>query len=292
MDGAVSLARRLRVADFVIGLVIVGIGTSIPEFAVSFLANLSGRGDISLGTIIGSNTFNILFILGISALFFPLRFRSQWVDRDLIWNVIAIFVVGLAALPFGDGVISRGEGIILLLIFLLWLYIVIRYTKEKPAVSGEQAKIVALPLTIVLIIAGFLGVILGGKWVVDGAAAVARDIGISERFIGLTIVGIGTSLPELAATFVAALKREAGIAVGNIIGSNIFDFLMILGFGAITQPIVFSVTLGADIIVTLLSAILLYGLLYFGERLLLERWQGLLMTALYFVYLIYLLSHG
>lgn len=289
VDGAASFARRFNISSLVIGLVVAGIGTSIPEFAVSFLANLSGEGGVGLGTIIGSNTFNILFILGISALIFPLTFKPVWVERDFIWNIIAVFVVAALALPFGDGTLSRIDGLLMLALFFLWLYIVIKRSNEV-AEDEEQVKIFTVPITVFFILAGFLGVILGGKWIVDGAVAIAEVLGTSEDIIGLTVVGVGTSLPELAVTFSAALKSQPGVAVGNIIGSNIFDFLMILGFGALIKPLAFPSGLFLDTAVTLISAALLYGFMYVGELYILKRWQGFFMVVLYCLYLGYIIS--
>lgn len=290
VDGSSSLARRFNISNIVIGLVIVGIGTSIPEFAISFLANLTGKGGIGLGTIIGSNTFNILFVLGVSALVVPLAFKTVWIERDLTWNIVAVFSAAIVALPFGDGTISRGEGVLMLIVFCLWLYIIVRHSHNVREDDGRPVKIMTLPLILGLILAGLAGVILGGKWVVDGASVIARELGIGEGLIGLTIVGIGTSLPEFAVTFVAALRREPGIAVGNIIGSNIFDFLMILGFGALFRPIIFPPEMAADIMVTILSAVLLYGFMYSGRRYVLQRFQGFVMLLLYLAYLRYIIS--
>jgi len=149
-----------------------------------------------------------------------------------------------------------------------------------------------LPLAILFILAGLLGVILGGNWVVAGAEAIARELGLSEALIGLTIVGIGTSLPELAATLTAAFKKQPGIAVGNIIGSNIFDFLFIIGASALAKPIVFPPRLLADIIITLVSALTLFGFMFIGKKYVLKRWQGLLFIAFYVIYLVYLFERG
>lgn len=284
IDGCSSLARRFNISNIVIGLLIAGIGTSIPEFSISFLANLSGQGDIGLGTIIGSNTFNILFILGVSALFFPITLKKEWVERDLTWNVIAVIFTMALTLPFGDGVLSRSEGLIMLAMFSFWLYVVIKYSNHADT-EKEPMRILTLPLVLGLIAAGLAGVVIGGKWVVDGAVAIAHELGMREGLIGLTIIGIGTSLPEFTVTFLAAFRRQPGIAVGNIIGSNIFDFLVILGFGALVHPVIFPSELSVDILVTLLSALLLYGCMYVGRYYILKRWQGLLMLILYFVYL-------
>jgi cation:H+ antiporter len=292
VDGATAIARRFNISLLVIGLVIAGIGTSIPEFAISFIGNLTGEEQLGLGTIVGSNTMNILFILGITALVFPLRLREEWVNRDLVWNVFAVFTAMAFALPLGDGVITRIEGIAMLAIFFLWLYMAI--TKSNNVVDEEHMPFRAFtaPLAFTLIGAGLVGVILGGRWVVAGAAEVALFFGMSEALIGLTIVGIGTSLPELAVSFVAAYRGEPGIAVGNVVGSNIFDFLLILGFGALVQPIVYPQILTIDIVVTLFAAMLLYGFMYVGEFYVLKRWQGLVLAFLYIVYLIYIFGRG
>ncbi len=317
VDGSTSLAQRLKISNFVIGLVIVGIGTSIPEFAITFIANIKGEGSIGLGTVIGSNTFNILAILGISALFFTLPFRRHWVSQDLIWNILAILAVILFLIPFNSDGLSRFEGLTLLVLFAIWLYwVVIKSNGVNPVRSRARdevaspkdrgaatsygvnppehkpLRILVLPLAVLFILAGLLGVILGGNWVVAGAEIIARELGMSEALIGLTIVGIGTSLPELAATFVAAFKSQPGIAVGNIIGSNIFDFLVILGAAALVKPIVFPPDLLFDITITLASAALLYLFMFVGKRNVLKRWQGLVFIVLYIVYLAYLVRKG
>jgi cation:H+ antiporter len=292
VDGSSSLARRFHISNLVIGLVIAGIGTSIPEFSISFIANLFGEGEVGLGTIIGSNTFNILFILGVSALFFPLRLKPEWVHRDMAWNIIAVFVAASFAIPLGDGTLSRFEGFFMLALFSFWLYVTIKKSNSVNYEEGEPFRVLTFPIAAGLILAGLLGVILGGKWVVDGAVLIARELGMSEGLIGLTIVGIGTSLPEFAVTFVAALRGQPGIAVGNIIGSNIFDFLMILGFGALIRPIDFPPHLFLDMIITMLSASILYGFMFMGEIYVLKRSQGLFLIFLYVIYVLYVIGRG
>lgn len=289
IDGASSLAKKFNVSPFVIGLVIVGIGTSIPEFAISFIANIAGKNEIALGTIIGSNIFNIFFILGLTALFFPLAMKKKWVERDMTWNIIAVLAVILLAIPFNGGIISRPEGILMLLLFFYWLYQVI----EKSDGQDEeqfQIKEFAFPIATGLILAGFAGVFLGGKWVVDGAVVIARELGMGEALIGLTIVGIGTSLPELAASFAAAWKKQTSIVVGSIIGSNIFDFLMILGVSAVIKPIKFPLHLSFDVIIALIAVLLLYQAVFVGEKYVFKRWQGLIFASLYIIYAIYIIS--
>lgn len=294
-DGAANLARQLNISTWVIGLVIVGIGTSVPEFSITLISNFFGREGIALGTIIGSNTFNILFILGVSAVFFPLTFKERWVKRDLVWNIFAVLAALLVAtysLYGGENsIISRTEGLVLLTLFCVWIY----YSLKRPddtSVDAGSARAFTLPVIIFMIFMGLAGIIFGGKWVVDGAVVIARDLGLSERLIGLTIIGIGTSLPELVVSLTAAYKKQVGIAVGNIIGSNIFDFLMILGFSAVFSPVVFEPELYVDILVTFISAAALIALLFLGKRYVLTRPKGLLLIAAYILYLVYLAIRG
>ncbi len=288
VDGAMSFAHKFKISHIVIGLVIVGIGTSIPEFAITFVANLLGKNSIGLGAVIGSNTFNILFILGLCALLFPLTLKEIWVKRDLVWNIGAVVFSLLLAL---DGKLGRFDGLAMLTIFIFWLFHVLKEGKNDNSNNEvENFHIVALPIAIIMMLAGFLGVILGGKWVVDGAVEFARGLGMSEAIIGLTILGIGTSLPELTVSLTAAYKKQPGIAIGNIIGSNIFDFLMILGASAFVKPILFPTNMFFDIGVTLFSAILLYIFMFTGQRHTLKRFEGFLFVGIYITYIIYTIS--
>lgn len=294
-DGAVVLARKLNISSWVIGLVIVGVGASIPEFSITVISNLLGDTEIALGTVIGSNTFNILMILGVSAILFPLKFKEGWIERDLIWNIFAILAASFAGffslVGKGDFMITRSEGLIMLILFCAWIY----YSFKKPddtAVDGRLAGTFTLPVVILMIFIGLVGVVLGGKWVVDGAVEIARDLGVSEKLIGLTIIGIGTSLPELAISLTAAYKRQVGIAVGNIIGSNIFDFLMILGFSSILSPMVFASELYFDIWITFMAATLLLITMFVGRKYVLTRTKGIILIALYLTYFIYLAVRG
>jgi len=291
VDGSSSLARKLNISSIVIGLVITGIGTSIPEFAITFISNLTNKSDISLGTIIGSNTFNILFILGISALLFPLPIKKIWVKRDIVWNMIAVFIVAFLVI-INNYQISRIESLLMLTIFSIWLYFVIK--KESHETEAQQEwKMIALPIALFMILGGLIGVIVGGNWVVDGAVAIAQKLNISNSLISLTIVSIGTSLPELAVSLVAAYKKRPGLALGNIIGSNIFDFLMILSFASFIKPISFSNHLFIDILITLLSCVLLFVSMFIGkEKYTLKRWQGFIFVLFYILYLIFIINRG
>ena len=291
VKGASSLAKFLNVPNFVIGLVIAGIGTSIPEFSIAFISHLTGASDIGLGTVIGSNSFNILFILGITALVFALPFRREWIERDLKWNIYAVAVVFVFAFVSGGGFISRFEGILMLAFFFWWLFLAVKRTNHAPE-DDIQTRTATFPLALVLILAGFAGVFLGGKWVISGASEIARLMGASEPLIGLTIVGIGTSLPELVVTFVAARRNLPGIAIGNIIGSNIFDFLMILGVAALARPISVPPNFAVDMVITLFAAVILFGFMFFEKSLTLKKRHGIVFVSLYALYLIFLLWRG
>lgn len=288
VDGAISLAHKFKISHIVIGLVVVGIGTSIPEFAITFVANLLGEKEIGLGTVIGSNTFNILFILGFCAILFPLILKEIWVKRDLVWNIGTVLLSATLAL---DGKLSRFDGLIMLAIFILWLFHVLKEgKKDKNGDKTESFHILAFPIATLMMLAGFLGILLGGKWVVDGAVALAKSFEIGEGIIGLTIIGIGTSLPELAVSAMAAYKKQPGIAIGNIIGSNIFDFLMILGASSIVRPILFPKNMFFDIGVTLFATLLLYAFMFTGERHTLKRFEGFIFITIYIAYLTYIIS--
>ncbi len=287
-EGASILARKLNVSEIVIGLVIVGIGTSIPEFATTLISNLTNKESIGLGTVIGSNIFNILFILGISAIIKPLIFKKQWVDREMLWNILAI---AISALTMLDGRINQMEGIILLFAFGIWLDQAIKKHQPEKETSESKWQNITWPLALGMILGGFIGVIVGGQWVVNGGSLIARNLGFSEKFIGLTIIGIGTSLPELAVSLVGAIKNEIGIVIGNIIGSNIFDFLMILGISALMKPITVEISFLKDTLVALISTVLLYFSMFIGQKYLLKRWQGILLILGYLLYFIFLLSN-
>jgi len=288
VDGAMSFAKRFNISNIIIGLVIVGIGSSIPEFAITFVSNLLNQKEIGLGTVIGSNTFNIFFILGFCALLFPLTLKKIWVKRDMLWNIFAVILAGSLAL---DGILSSLDGAILLITFMAWLIHVTKESKDnKDENEKESYHRMAVPIAIAMILAGFAGIILGGKWVVDGAVAFATSFGISETIIGLTILGIGTSLPELATSAVAAYKKQPGIAVGTIIGSNIFDFLMILGASALTKPIAFPKNMFFDIGVTLFATLLLYIFMFTGTKHTLKRFEGFVFIVIYISYLVFTIS--
>ncbi len=295
VDGAASVARFFNMPFWIIGMVIAGIGTSIPEFSIAFISVLRQESGIGLGTIIGSNIFNILFILGISSLVRPLTMQKDWVQKGLGLNLVAALVafIVLRFSVFNEkfmGIVPK-EGLLLFVFFLIWFFYVI--FRKKPETEDRIIfKLYALPVAIFLSLVGIFGVILGGKWVVDGAAMMARLAGISESLIGLTVLAIGTSIPELAVSVTAAFKKNPGIAVGNIVGSNIFSFLGILGFSAIFYPITFELPLVFDMTIVLLSSIILFIVPHIGTSYKIDRWQGGIFVLLYIIYFAFILYRG
>jgi len=290
VDGASFIARKLHLSNWLVGTVIAGIGTSIPEFSVTIVSVLSGRGEVAVGNIVGSGMVNILLILGISALVTPLIIKDAWIKRDMVWNILSIVAFFFFAyLPISGplGQISRIEGIILTVLFGIWLWRVIR---EKAGAEDDDVTEYSFTFltALVMIVTGFLGVIIGGNWVVDGVIVIAEFFGVSNGLIALTLVGIGTSLPELAVSVIAAFKKQPGIAFGNIIGSSIFDFLAIFGISAIVRPFFFPTAIFADMFLLVLAAVLLLLLMFFGQKKVLDRRKGVVLIVAYVAYLFYL----
>jgi cation:H+ antiporter len=292
VDGASSIARLLGISSWIIGLTIVGVGTSIPEFAISLFANIVEKSGISLGTIVGSNTFNLLVITGVSALISPLFLKRKWVVTDLVINIASVLVFLFFTL---DGQVERWEGLVLIGLFAAWIIFIthsenkIEEIEEK---NGRGVPVFTLPISIVMMVAGLIGVYFGGNWVVNGAAALAKIIGATETFIALTVIAIGTSLPELVVSAAAAYKRNPALAIGNIIGSNIFDFLGIIGIVSLVRPMIISQKGVIDTVVTLAAAGVVLLLSLMGKRFHISRKQGLLMIVLYLIYFAYLVYRG
>ena len=297
VDSASWIASHFKISSLIIGLLVVGVGTSIPEFSVTFLSNLlAGKSAVGLGAVVGSNTFNILFILGFAAIVRPIVFRKEWIEEDLWWNVFAVALFALLAFfSINEGkeiIIGRADGIILLTAFAVWLFYILHFASNEDDEKVHVARLLTFPLAAGMLLAGLAGVLLGAKWVIDGAISLAAFLGMSEAFIGLTIIGIGTSLPELVVSVTAARHGETGIALGNIIGSNIFDFLMIIGLSAFVRPIIFEPKLYLDALVTLFVTLLLLFSMYIGERNTLTRKKGLLFVAAYCIYVWALIVRG
>ena len=284
VDGSSSIARILRVPSIVIGLTIVAMGTSAPEAAVSITAGLSGNSDISLGNIVGSNIFNLLMVIGVSALLRPITTHKDMLHRDLWWN-IAVSVILLLLLL--DGKLSRIEGVILLVSMAAYLYIII-CSAIRDRTDTEPLKQLSIPRSILSIIGGLAAIILGGNLVVNNASQIARSLGMSDTLVGLTIVAIGTSLPELMTSIVAAKKGDSGIALGNAVGSCIFNIMFILGAASVLTPINAAPELLIDTAILIAVCALILVLAKTHRET--SRREGLLCILCYLAYSIYIIA--
>lgn len=295
VDSASSLARRFNIPNIVIGLTIVAFGTSAPELAVNVFSAASGNTVLALGNVIGSNIFNVAVILGISATIYPLVVKSNttWIEIPLAF--LAGFLVLIMAYDAWSGkavstVISRTDGIILLLFFLIFLGYNYHLIRKGDFTEEIQVKDMSPTKAVLLILAGLVLLLAGGRLIVFSAVKLATLWGMPERLIGLTIVSIGTSLPELATSVVAARKKNTDIAIGNIVGSNIFNIFLILGVTATILPIPFQPVALADLLVNMLLSLLLFVFLFTGKGRRLERWEGLIFLIIYITYLVFLVN--
>jgi cation:H+ antiporter len=299
VSGASSMANKFGVSALVVGLTIVAFGTSAPELVVNILASLQGNTDIAIGNIAGSNIVNILLILGISAMIYPLAVQKGTTWKEIPFALLAIVVVTIMASDmFIDGAstsaLSRIDGLVLIGFFIIFLYYIFGLAKASAGQPGSEEVIeqYSWVRSSLMVGGGIAGLVIGGKWIVDGAVVFASGLGVSEALIGLTIVAVGTSLPELATSAVAAYKRNADIAVGNIVGSNIFNIFWILGVSAIIRPLPLSPMLVIDLLVAIFATVLLFVVLFVGKRHVLERWQGGVFIVVYIVYIWYLIMRG
>ena len=290
-DGAVGIATRLNIPQIVIGLTIVAMGTSMPEFCVSLVSALKGTADLAVGNVVGSNVFNALLIVGVTALVAPMTILRQTVRKDIPFALVASMLLVLMCL---DGTLSRIDALVLLSLFGFFMYVTLQAglsakKADKQAASDEPAEAQA-PMSWLraglFIIIG-LGCLIGGSNLfVGGATAVATELGISDAVVGLTVVAMGTSLPELATSVVAARKGNSGIAIGNALGSNVFNILLILGLTGAITPLTLQGITTLDLTMLVVSMMLLW--LFSFTKLTIERWEGALLTTIFVAYLTYL----
>ena len=291
-DGAASIAKRFRLSDLVIGLTVLAFGTSAPELTVSLMAALKGSADIAIGNVIGSNIFNILAIVGITALIMPLIMSNSSIRIEIPLTILSSAVLFFMANDrlfdmAGENVITRTEGFVLLAFFLIFLFYTFNMSKGEE--SPGQVRQFALPLSIIMVIGGLVALVFGGDLFVDNAAMLAGRMGVSESVVAITIVAGGTSLPELVTTLVAAIKKRPGMAIGNIVGSNLFNILLILGVSSSISPIRIQGITVVDYGIFILSAILLYVFgLFFGDKTI-KRFEGSILLSLFICYTVYLL---
>jgi len=279
VDGASSIAKKFGIPELVIGLTIVAMGTSAPEAAVSITAAFKGSADISIGNVVGSNIMNVLVILGFASVITAIKVQKSTIFYEMPFMIaitVIFFLLGL------DGKMGRIDGILLWALFIVYLAYLFRMAKKGNNESDTEVKNLSLPISLIYIVGGVCAIIFGSNFAVDGATGIAKIAGLSDKFIGLTIVALGTSLPELVTSVTAAKKGSADMAIGNIVGSNVFNVLFVIGTSALITDIPYSNALHLDSYIAIATAVLLWVLVLRTKRL--ERWGGAILLAGYIAY--------
>ena len=294
VDGASSIAKRFGVSDFVIGLTIVGMGTSAPELVVSFIGALQGNGDIAIGNVVGSNIFNVFMILGATALILPMDITPMNRKKDIPLNIaitLIFIALGMSRTLFGigDDVLGRLDGAILLVLFAAYIYMCFRFDTANQPESTENEKVIKPTLAAVLIVAGLAGLVFGGRMFVNSATSIAKMLNVSDKLIAITILAGGTSMPELVTCIVAAFKKKGQLALGNILGSNVFNILLILGGSALIHPLSMAGMSYVDLGALLLSALVIWASIHTNKKNQLDRADGLLLLILEAAYMTFLI---
>ncbi len=287
-DGATSIAAKMKIPPMIIGLTVVAMGTSMPEFFVSFVSALKGTSDLAVGNVVGSNIFNTMLIVGTTALVTPMVIAKSTVKKDIPFAVLASAML----LPMAiDGSISRIDAAVLFAVFIAFMLYTVRSAKKEKD-SGNEDEVKEMPVwrAVAFLVLGLACLIVGSNLFVDGATTVASLLGVSEAVIGLTVVAGGTSLPELATSVVAARKGQCAIAMGNVIGSNVFNILMILGITGMIHPMSIIGITRLDLTVMQLSIILLW--IFSFTKYTVARWEGGLLVALFLAYMTWLVIHA
>jgi cation:H+ antiporter len=293
VDGASAVAKQFGISDLVIGLTVVAFGTSMPEFVVNMVSVAEGSTDLAITNILGSNIINTFVILGLTALVYPVASQKRSRDFDIPLSIIAgvlVYVAVTIQSPWGENCkgIGRIGGVILLLLFCYFLYNTFRHAKDHPdEAEAETVKDIPIKRAIALIIGGFVGLVVGGELIVKSAVDIATRMGVSEAIIGLTIVALGTSLPELATSVMAAMKHNSDIALGNVVGSNIFNVFFILGTSAVISPLPAYSGIELDAWFAAVGSIVVWLALKTNHERKIQRWAGLLLILMYSGYLTY-----
>ena len=298
VDGASSIARILKVSPLIIGLTIVAFGTSFPELAVSVTSAIKGQNALAVGNVVGSNIFNTLMVLGFSAIFMPVLVQKNLIQKDLPFNILISFVLFVLSFDiffanFGaqtSNILSRGDGIVLLSLFVVYMFYVVFSALASRREFEEQTegdiKQMGVVKSIIFTVCGAAAIVIGGDLTVDAATAIALHWGMSETLVGLTIVAIGTSLPELVTSIIAAKKGECDLAVGNVVGSNIFNILLILGVSSVINPIELTdPNLLVDMLVMLGISVMVFGISIPKK---IRRWEGIILILMYAAYMTYI----
>lgn len=295
VNGSSSIAKRFGISEFVIGLTIVGIGTSSPEMVVSFLSALQGKADMAIGNIVGSNIFNTLLILGITALISPLTITRSNLKRDIPFNIVVTVILILLGMNFtifgaGKDQLSRIDGAILLGIFILYLWSSFKSNSSDEENNEEGIKEYSTLMSVAMVAAGLASLIFGGKLFVNSATELAKMFGVSDKFIAITVMAAGTSMPELATCVVAALKGRGQLALGNVLGSNISNILLILGGSALISPLSFNGLTYVDISIVFLCAAFIFASAFLFRKRELDRYEGAILVLTEVGYMWYLIS--
>lgn len=290
---ASSIALKFKIAPIVVGLTIVAFGTSTPELAVNMFSAIEWKTDLAIWNILGSNIANILLILWISAIIFPLKSQKNTVFKEipfaLLWVIVLLLMANDMIIDWWiSNIISRSEGLIFIWFFIVFLFYTFGISKNDENEIDENIKEIALWKSIIFIVIWLVGLTLWGKWIVDWAVVIAKWFGLSEAVIGLTVVAVWTSLPELATSVVAALKKQTDIAIWNVVWSNIFNIFWILWLTATINPLPFNGSSNIDIFMTIFATLLLFIIMFIWKKYTIEKWQGIVMVTIYFSYIWYL----
>ncbi len=292
VDGATALAKKYKVSDLAIGLTIVAFGTSAPELVVNIIGSLNGYSDIVLGNIVGSNNFNLFIILGISGLILPITVQTSTAWKEIPISLFATIILLLLVNDFKFSelsYLSRVDSLIMLVMFVMFLYYVFRQMKQDSNIQADFVQKSTLKIWSLILI-GLSGLVIGGQFVVVNSVEIANSLGVSEKIIGLTIVAAGTSLPELVTSIVAATKKNSDIAIGNVIGSNVFNILLILSISGMVMPIEYNPKFNLDFYILIGGTIFLLTSMLTGQRKRLDRWEAAILLVFYLFYTIYLVT--
>ncbi len=295
VEGASSVAAKLGISAFTIGLTVVAFGTSMPELVVNIMASISGNTGLAIGNVVGSNTINILLVVGIAALIKPINILSSTVRIEIPFSLLAAVVLLILANDklidgANESILSRIDGLILLLFLIIFFFYTFHSAKSDKYAPIQEVKVRKGFISAAMILGGIVGLYFGGKLIVDSSVSIAHSLGISDALIGLTVVAIGTSLPELVTSVVAAYKGNSDIAIGNVLGSNIFNIFMVLGLSGTIRPLPFYQTANIDILVTCFASIMLFFFALAGPGQKIDRREGGLFVAVYIGYIAYLVA--
>jgi cation:H+ antiporter len=290
VSGASSLAKKLSISEIAIGLTIVAFGTSAPELIVNILASASGYNEICFGNIIGSNIFNTLVVLGVAGLIYPIPLQTNTVKKEIPMAFAGTILIMALSNNFGfaGALLSRIDGLILLISLVFFFVYVLGISKES-VIEEVEIKSNSIPRSLIMIIIGILGLFLGGEMVVKNAVFTARLFNVSEKFIAITIVALGTSLPELVTSVMAVKKKRFDLAVGNVIGSNLLNIFLVLGITAVIKPVLFPLELNADFIFLIVVTFLLFLTMLTGGKKRIDRWEAAVFVMLYVLYIVFLI---